>query len=338
MIPFIIAGMILITILFAVASQYLIGSIWLIIGYAVSMLVGSILCVISIKIKHEKETRRLMDFFDDVTRIHNLSEDGLSALEHKIYTLVQSNSRISEQITRERDQINSIISDVAHQSKTPLSNIIMYSDFLFEQDELDLAYVHKIQGQAQKLKFLFEALIKMSRCESGIVVRNLNCNIHNIKDLIARGVSDIYLSADAKNITIYTDCPSNITGYFDLKWTREALFNILDNGVKYSPNGSNIYISVKQYELFVCIEIKDQGMGISEEELPNIWKRFYRGKEVTEEEGVGIGLYLTKQILYSEHGYIKVKSESGKGSIFSIYLPIQNTIKSDETVRFEKQS
>ena len=95
----------------------------------------------------------------------------------------------------------------------------------------------------------------------------------------------------------------------------------MDNAIKYSNEGSRIHIQVKEYELFVCMEIKDEGMGIEEEEIPLIFQRFYRGRKVKDEEGVGIGLYLTRQILEGQKGYIKVSSKEKTGSVFSVYLP-----------------
>ena len=96
---------------------------------------------------------------------------------------------------------------------------------------------------------------------------------------------------------------------------------MLDNAVKYSPGGSLVIVSVKALEMFVRIQVEDAGMGIPEEERAQIFERFYRGRNAAEEEGNGVGLYLTRMILKRERGYIKVSSGNGGGSCFSIYLP-----------------
>ena len=107
----------------------------------------------------------------------------------------------------------------------------------------------------------------------------------------------------------------------DSKWTSEALFNLLDNAVKYTPAGGKIAVSVVLWEMYVEIKVTDTGKGISESNQAAIFRRFYREEEVHEQQGVGIGLYLAREIVTRQGGYIKVVSEPGKGSEFSIMLP-----------------
>ena len=107
----------------------------------------------------------------------------------------------------------------------------------------------------------------------------------------------------------------------DSKWTAEALFNLLDNAVKYTPAGGKISVSVVLWEMYVEIKVADTGKGISESNQAAIFRRFYREEEVHEQQGVGIGLYLAREIVTRQGGYIKVVSEPGKGSEFSIMLP-----------------
>ena len=126
--------------------------------------------------------------------------------------------------------------------------------------------------------------------------------------------------AKNKNINIEFNTENKIEIKYDKKWTTEAIFNIVENAVKYSPNNSEISINIEKYEMFARIDIKDSGVGISEEEIPKIFRRFYRGINVLNEEGIGIGLYLSREIITKQNGYIKVSS-SQKGSIFSIFLP-----------------
>ena len=115
---------------------------------------------------------------------------------------------------------------------------------------------------------------------------------------------------------------------FDFKWTAEALANIVDNALKYTEHGT-ITISAVSYEMFARIDISDTGSGIPENEQAKIFARFYRSKSVQEQEGVGIGLYLARQILSGEDGYIKVTSALGKGSTFSVFLPKEGQFLQD---------
>lgn len=119
------------------------------------------------------------------------------------------------------------------------------------------------------------------------------------------------------------DCPENLTVDHDSKWTAEALFNLLDNAVKYTPAGGKITVTVEKWEMYVEIKVADTGKGISESNQAAIFRRFYREEEVHEQPGVGIGLYLAREIVTKQGGYIKVVSELGNGSAFSIMLPLR---------------
>ena len=108
---------------------------------------------------------------------------------------------------------------------------------------------------------------------------------------------------------------------FDPKWTEEALCNLLDNAVKYTPVGGSVTVDVRPYEMFTAVCVRDTGPGIPETEQAAIFGRFYRGPDARQAEGLGIGLYLTRQIASGQGGYIRVKSAPGQGSTFSLYLP-----------------
>lgn len=317
-----VALMIAVSVVYLILSQFFIGNWFLLSSYAIFMLLSSITYMLYQKQKNHQLIRKLNDLFDKTYYKADYTDHELSALEQKLYSLILSNKTITEQIQCEKERMNSLISDIAHQVKTPLSNIIMYADLLLEDSSSDIDKPMKIRMQAEKLRFLIDALIKMSRCEKGLITGNLNINQHNIKELLTRAVSDIMPAAMKKNITIYTNCDSRLTAYFDMKWTSEAIYNILDNAVKYSNENGTINIKVTPYEFFVRIDVTDTGMGIPENEQADIWKRFYRGSLANTENGVGIGLYLTKEILTSQHGYIEVSSKPGKGSTFSVFLPL----------------
>lgn len=142
-----------------------------------------------------------------------------------------------------------------------------------------------------------------------------------MKPLVEQAVEEIAAKAEEKQITVCAPVmDENIVASYDRKWTLEALGNILDNAVKYSPEESRIVVEVKEYEFYVCIRVKDQKIGIPEEERAQIFGRFYRGRQVQQEDGIGIGLYLAREILQKENGYIKVESKQGEGSTFGIFL------------------
>ena len=248
-------------------------------------------------------------------------ETKLSRLESKWKQYLATSCLVKANLEKEKEGVKSLVSDISHQTKTPMTNIKMYAQLLEEnlekgEQETNQKLVQEIIRQTKRLDFLMQALTKLSRLESNIVeVKPVS---QDIAPLVEVAIASIKPKAVQKQIQVTTQ----ITGRacFDLKWTKEALENVLDNAVKYSPAGSCIEVSVKQYELYAAICVKDGGIGISEEEVPKIFGRFYRSEQVQQEEGVGIGLYLAREIVRKQDGYIKVKSKQGQGSEFQIFL------------------
>lgn len=118
-----------------------------------------------------------------------------------------------------------------------------------------------------------------------------------------------------------TGWDAELSARFDRKWTEEAVYNILDNALKYTKGSSTVKIHVKPYEFFVCVEIEDEGPGVILDEVPRLFDRFYRSPQMKDREGVGLGLFLSREILKKQKGYIKVKNGE-KGACFQIYLPV----------------
>ena len=248
-------------------------------------------------------------------------ESALSALESKLNRHLSQYLISSKSLSEEKDKIKSLISDISHQTKTPISNILLYSSLLMEQENLsgdlkDMA--NQISAQSEKLSFLIGALIKTSRLETGII--SVKPQLNSVGDLIHGILEQVSSKAEDKEIRMATDTVDCIA-LFDMKWTSEAVYNILDNAVKYTPNGGCVKVSAIPYEMFCRIDISDNGMGISESEQSKIFSRFYRSPKVQEIEGVGIGLFLAREILSAQGGYIKVSSKPRIGTTFSVFLP-----------------
>ena len=237
----------------------------------------------------------------------------------RLYQIMQENRR---KVDEERRELQSLISDISHQVKTPVSNLKMAADTLLEKPVSEAERIDFIRGifsQTDKLDFLFQALVKTSRLETGVI--QLDKKPGRLFDTVAQAMSGIVYAAEKKEIAVSVDCPEDLTVSHDSKWTSEALFNLLDNAVKYTPAGGKIAVSVVLWEMYVEIKVTDTGKGISESNQAAIFRRFYREEEVHEQQGVGIGLYLAREIVTRQGGYIKVVSEPGKGSEFSIMLP-----------------
>ncbi|MBO5279384.1 MAG: HAMP domain-containing histidine kinase [Lachnospiraceae bacterium] len=279
------------------------------------------------------KTSKIMDRLDEMLESaidgsfeeKNFSESRLSRLEAKMYHYLASGCTARKQLTAEKDAIKELVSDISHQTKTPLANIILYTQLLKEQglDKESGALAAQIEQQAEKLNFLIQALIKTSRLENGIVAPvPRKTNVQELLD----GLDCASQAADRQITCVIHDVNTAMTAFFDCKWTTEAVSNILDNAVKYTCPGGRVEVSAREYEMFVCIDVADTGIGIAEEETARIFQRFYRSPAVSEEKGVGIGLYLAREIVEKQDGYIRVVSELGKGSTFSVFLPKQQNV------------
>lgn len=249
----------------------------------------------------------------------HFDESRLSSLETKFSDYLSSSSLSAQNITVEKDKIKQMISDISHQTKTPIANLMLYSELLSEEELTPQmrSNVEAIRQQSEKLRFLIDALVKLSRLENGILT--LSSHPQPLQPLLDEIAAQYRCKAGAKGLTL-TVLPTEAAADFDCKWTAEALGNLVDNAIKYTDSGG-IHICVQLYELFVRVDVTDTGIGIAEAEQPKIFSRFYRSEAVCEEEGVGIGLYLARKIISEQGGYIKLRSEVGTGSTFSVFLP-----------------
>ena len=236
----------------------------------------------------------------------------------RLYEVMQENKN---NIAKERADLQELISDISHQVKTPIANLKIINNTLLENEvppQKQKEFLTAQASQLDKLDFLMQAMIKTSRLETGVI--SLDQKQQPVYDTLATALSWILFNAEKKQIDVQVECPEHLDARHDRKWTSEALFNILDNAVKYTPAGGQIRVSVEGWEMYVKINIADTGIGISEQHQGTIFKRFYREDAVHDVEGIGIGLYLAREIVTLQEGYIRVASEIGQGSTFSVFL------------------
>ena len=242
-------------------------------------------------------------------------------IEYRLNRLYEVMQESKNSIAQERADLQELISDISHQVKTPIANLKMINSTLLENEvpvQKQKEFLTAQATQLDKLDFLMQMMIKTSRLEAGVI--SLEKKSQPLYDTLAAALGGILLNAEKKQINVQVDCPENLVVSHDRKWTSEALFNILDNAVKYTPEGGQIRVSVESWEMYVKIDITDTGIGISEQHQGAIFKRFYREDIVHDVDGIGIGLYLAREIVTLQGGYIRVTSEVGKGSTFSVFL------------------
>ena len=228
--------------------------------------------------------------------------------------------RKEEESLSEKNKMKELISDISHQTKTPAANLKLCMEILQDEPMSDRAeeFLKSMESQIGKLDFLIQGMVKISRLETGVI--RIQDHETDLRATIGRAVAAIVPRAEQKQIRLYVECDREIRVRHDGKWTEEAIFNLLDNAVKYTERGGSIRIETVVQEIFTQIRIRDTGKGIAPERQAEIFTRFYREPEVHEQEGVGIGLYLARKIVELQKGYIEVKSEVGEGAEFRICL------------------
>ena len=237
----------------------------------------------------------------------------------RLYEVMQENKN---SIAKERADLQELISDISHQVKTPIANLKMVNATLLEQEvppDKQREFLLASSTQLDKLDFLMQAMIKTSRLETGVI--SLEKKQQPIYDTLAMALGGIFLNAERKHIQVEVNCPETLVVSHDRKWTAEALFNLLDNAVKYTPEYGSIRVCVESWEMHLKVSITDTGKGIPENQQGAIFRRFYREEDVHDIEGIGIGLYLAREIISLQNGYIQVTSQVGTGSTFSVFLP-----------------
>lgn len=264
--------------------------------------------------------RMLTDAIDGGFVEEHYDETAVSALEARMARLLHGSAAANRALSREQAAVRSLISDISHQARTPMANILLYADLLEETDLTDAqrARLTPLRDQAEKLRFLIENLIRSSRLETGIL--QLAPAAGSVDALMEQAAGEAGAAAAAKGVAL-TVRPGRAGACFDPRWTPEALYNLVDNAVKYTPPGGSVVLSAALTDSFCRVEVADTGPGIPESEQAAIFGRFARGAAARGTEGLGIGLYLARQIAAGQGGYIRVKSAPGQGSVFSLYLP-----------------
>ena len=279
------------------------------------------------RLRLRRVCNRLEDMLDQALqggfREEVFDESRLSAVEARLAQYLAASAAGSRSLEEEKETIKSLIADISHQTKTPIANVLLYAQLLGEQplSQEGRECLAALEGQTEKLRSLIEALVKTSRLETGVLV--LHPRPASLSPVLEDCAAQFAPRAAEKGVALSLAPAENDTAVFDPKWTAEAVCCLLDNAVKYTPSGGAVTLQAISYELFCRINVTDTGPGISEEEQPKIFQRFYRA--ASDAEGVGIGLYLARQIAEGQGGYIRVFSKPGKGTRFSLFLPRTQT-------------
>ena len=242
-------------------------------AYAITVV--SLLLAGGVVLWYRRRTQRILHNLNrmlDIAMQGDFTEDSfdeslLSALESKLAHYLAASTVSARNVASEKDKLKALIGDISHQIKTPIANILLYSALLKEQPG-NAACLDALDTQTRKLESLVDALVKTSRLESGVIA--LHPVSGKLLPMLESAVSRLAPKAAARKIQITLE-PAEADAVFDPKWTEEAVYNLLDNAVKYTSAGGAIRVTTTAYQLFSAIHVSDTGPGIAEEEQPRVF-------------------------------------------------------------------
>lgn len=266
------------------------------------------------------EMSELSDYIDKALdgnlEITEFDEKELSKIKSKLIKFLYASQVKEAKINTEKSKTKDLIADISHQTKTPITNLSLYISLL-EEDPKD-EYLEIIKYELNKLEFLIQNLVKSSRLESDII--SLQKHQANLKDIVEDALREFKVILSEKDISINLK-DEDLIFNLDERWLKEAIHNLVDNAIKYSPKGSTINISVYKSYLNYNLDIENECKEISEEILPKIFERFYRGKNSVSKDGLGLGLYIAREIIEKHGGNIRASLDKNKIK-FSVDFPL----------------
>ena len=314
-------------------------AVW--IAFAIGIITGGSIIYIRQRKLRMEELRKAAAMTEDILAGRRLRTSApgdellLARIENQLVRIQEVLDGRRKEAEKNRDEIQKLISEIAHQMRTPLTNIESYTGFLKNMTEtaeqnlegeasgsnekIGLQYISALEVSEKKLHFLVDSFVKMARLEQHII--QIHQNEKDLLKTIHNTFGQIQNRAEEKQIRFHITMPKQALCVHDSNWLSEAVFNILDNAVKYSEPGGTVEVSLKQNELYMKLQVRDYGIGIEEGEENQIFRRFYRGRRVTVQEGLGIGLYLAREIMNLHGGFMTAK-KMDPGLLIEVNLPV----------------
>nr|WP_243238654.1 HAMP domain-containing sensor histidine kinase [Romboutsia sp. 1001713B170207_170306_H8] len=254
-----------------------------------------------------------------IFEMKNSNQEGqIGLLKTELIKMTNILKEKVELLNNDKIFLNDTISDISHQLKTPMTSLIILNDLMYEDipKETKVEFLDKIKSQLTRMEWLIKSMLKLSKVEAKVI--DFKKEEVDIKELVRRALQPSLIPIELKNINLDINGDDDATYYGDIDWSTEALLNIIKNCIEHTPKNGSLTIIYEENPLYSEIIIKDSGEGIDKKDLPHIFKRFYKGKNSSKEDSVGIGLAMAKSIIEGQNGDIYVKSEINKGTEFHI--------------------
>ncbi len=269
--------------------------------------------------------RRLSSLADDVNRIlhgdnsislENYEEGELGILHSEIYKMTVRLREQQQRLLNDKVYLADSIADISHQIRTPLTSINLLVELLSEPDitqERRTSLTYELYGLLSRIDWLITTLLKISKLDAGTV--QFKQEAVAMEALLREACAPLLVPMELRCQELSIQAEGRFYG--DMAWTCEALGNIIKNCMEHTQEGGRIEIVASENALFTEIIVKDNGSGISKEDLPHIFERFYKGKH-SSEKSFGVGLALARMIITSQKGTIKAENRHPKGAMFTI--------------------
>ncbi len=301
--------------------------IWIMIAALAGGAAGAMAAVCIVRRQRRRELKELLDLTECILEEKEMinktaGEETLYAkIEERLIRIWRMAKGRRDEAEKSRENLLQLITEIAHQLRNPLSNVLNYLELargeIHEKDSEMYGYIQAAQEAGQKLQFLTESFIKMSRLENGVI--QIRKETNDIRSTLLNALGQIQRKAEEKQLEVQVELPYGLEFWHDPNWVGEALFNVLDNAVKYSEEKGKVEVRTLENEMFFKISVKDDGIGIEKGEEGRIFQKFYRGKRVSTQDGFGVGLYLARQIILAQGGFIRVKRQK-KGLNVEIFF------------------
>ncbi len=275
----------------------------------------------------DKEIAAITKYIEQINKrnyaleIDSISEDELSILKNEIYKTTVMLKEVASNSTQDKINLKKSLEDISHQLKTPLTSILIVLDNLIDDENMDsntrADFIRDIKKEVANINFLVQAILKLSKFDSNTI--SFIKEQKTLKQIVDESIKNVSTLCDLKNINIDVNGNSEASICCDFRWQVEAITNIIKNCVEHSPEGESVIIRYDQNSAYASIEIQDFGGGITNEDLPHIFERFYKGKNA-KSESIGIGLALAKTIIENDNGDISAMSDCDRTKFIIKYF------------------
>ncbi len=317
----------------AVILMLLLSAILIAAGYMINSDAGFLVCIgcilfmiifLGYTYNRYNQLKKLADRLDSMMHyqtpipFEEYKEGELSILQSELSKMTNKLVEQAQRLQEDKSYLSDAMTDISHQLRSPLTSSQLILNFLMDSDITDerrMELLHELGQLLTHINWLIEAMLKMAKMDADTAY--LKAERVKLIELVRKAAEPIMIPMELHNQILDMRIEDNIYVNVDTAWTCEAILNVLKNCMEHIDDGGCITVEARENNLYVEINVRDNGCGFEKEDLPHIFERFYKGKN-SGSQSVGIGLALTKMIITNQNGTIKAENGSDGGALFNI--------------------